>query len=150
MKLLVGFCSLIFVGVAGWQLGGRLSSDAIGMALGVLFGIMAGIPAALMVLAARRHDELEHDEPRRSRRQQQPAYSTYPQFPQQQQPPVIVVTGQGSPPGQSGGYGQGYNQGYGQPPLMQPNQMQLPGPTDGAPQRQFRVVGETDEIIDSW
>lgn len=161
MKALIGFCSLIFVGVAGWQLGGRLSSDAIGMALGVLFGIMAGIPAALMVLAARRHEVFD-EEPRRPRRQQQPAgFGAYPQF-QQSQPPVIVVTGQGVPgqmgPGQGGypqsGYQQGYDPSYGQahghPSLMQPNQMQLPGPVDAVPQRQFRVVGESDEIIDSW
>lgn len=147
MKLIVGLCALVFVGITGWQLGGRLSSDAIGMALGVLFGIMAGIPAALMVLAARRHEEPEFDEPRRSRRQQQQhGYGAYPQFPQQQ-PPVIVVTGQGAPGMQGGGYQQ---QGYGQPPLMHPNQMQLPGPNDGAAHRQFRVVGETDEVLDSW
>ena len=114
MKTIVGLCGLIFVGVAGWQLGGRLSSDAIGMALGVLFGIMAGIPAALMVLAARRQSEFDlDDDPRRSRRQQpQPQYGMYPQIPQQQ-PPVIVVTGQGAPAGQGAGYGQGYGQGYG-------------------------------------
>lgn len=151
MKFIVGLCALIFVGLTGWQLGGRLSSDAIGMALGVLFGIMAGIPAALMVLAARRHEEPDFDEPRRPRRQQQQGYGGYPQFPQQQQPPVIVVTGQGAPGMQGAGYQQqGYGQGYGQPPLMHPNQMQLPGPNDGASQRQFRVVGETEEILDSW
>lgn len=56
IKCFLGLCGLVFVGVAGWQLGGRLSSDAIGMALGVLFGIMAGIPATLMVLLVRRDD----------------------------------------------------------------------------------------------
>lgn len=54
MKYIFGLCALAFVGSVGWQLGGRLSSDAIGMALGILFGIMAGIPAGLIVLAAKR------------------------------------------------------------------------------------------------
>lgn len=65
MTKLIALAALIFVGVAGWQLGGRLSSDAIGMALGVLFGIMAGIPASLMVLAARRNEDRDYERPRR-------------------------------------------------------------------------------------
>ena len=52
---------LIFVGAAGWKIGGNLSSDALGMALGILFGVMAGIPAALMVLATGQRERRYHD-----------------------------------------------------------------------------------------
>ncbi len=83
MKHLLGFAALIFVGFAGWQLGGRLSSDAIGMALGVLFGVTAGIPASLMMLAARRYDDYYDDPPPHRRYEDRQAL-----------PPIIVVTGQ--------------------------------------------------------
>jgi hypothetical protein len=57
MKHLSFLALLIFIGAAGWQIGGELSHDAIGMALGILFGIMASIPTMLMVLAGQRRDE---------------------------------------------------------------------------------------------
>ena len=64
MKALLGFCVLAFVGAVGWQIGGTLSSDALGMAIGILFGIMAGIPATLILLAsARREDEIRYQAP---------------------------------------------------------------------------------------
>ena len=40
----------IFIGV--WQLGARLSTDAIGMGVGLVFGVLAGVPAALMIMLA--------------------------------------------------------------------------------------------------
>lgn len=170
MKAIIAIGGLCFMGVAGWQLGGRLSSDAIGMALGVLFGIMAGIPASLMVLAARRRDfgADEFEPPRRGRQQQQPQFPMgYGQFPQQ--PPVIVVagqgmTGQGMAGGQQGGYPQhgfaqnaytqnGYPQrGYGMPHPsdMPPGQMMIEGPVSSPQQREFRVVGEVEEVLEPW
>jgi len=45
---------LIGVGVGAWQIGEKLSSDAVSMAVGVLFGILAGIPTALLVLVGNR------------------------------------------------------------------------------------------------
>ena len=52
MKLKILFAALlIFVGFAGWQIGGKLSTDATGMAIGILLGVMAGIPTALIILA---------------------------------------------------------------------------------------------------
>ena len=45
---------LVGVGVLGWKLGERLSSDSIAMALGLLFGVLAGLPTALLVLASDR------------------------------------------------------------------------------------------------
>lgn len=65
IQLILGLCVLVFVGVAGWHLGSRLSSDAIGMALGVLIGTMGGMPAAIMVLAAKRRDGADQDRPSR-------------------------------------------------------------------------------------
>lgn len=59
-RLIVGFVFLAPIAWAGWQLGGMLSTDALGMALGVLFGIMAGIPMALIALAADRRVRVEH------------------------------------------------------------------------------------------
>jgi len=61
MKISVSFLGLILVGWAGWHVGGKLSPDALGMAVGMLFGILAGIPAALMVMASqqpRRNEDL--------------------------------------------------------------------------------------------
>ncbi|MEM7131399.1 MAG: hypothetical protein AAF702_34110 [Chloroflexota bacterium] len=143
MKAIMGLGSLGFIGFMGWQLGSQLSSDAIGMALGVLFGIMAGIPAALMVLAAKRTGDYDRQERRRVRREE--TYDTYPHYPQQQ-PPVIVVTGQGTPPGQAGSYPQS----YAQPSLASPHQMQIAGPQQELSHRQFRVVGGSDEGVDNW
>lgn len=54
MKNFILLCLFLFVGVAGWQIGQKLSSDAVSMAVGVLFGCMAGIPAALLVLVSQR------------------------------------------------------------------------------------------------
>ncbi|MFN8440507.1 MAG: hypothetical protein U0175_07060 [Caldilineaceae bacterium] len=55
--LAVGF--LLFLCAAGWEIVGRLSSDAIDLALGVLFGVMAGIPAALIALMASRRSDYQ-------------------------------------------------------------------------------------------
>lgn len=142
MKAMFGLGALLFIGILGWQVGEQLSSDAIGMALGVLFGIVAGIPAALMVLAAKRVDNSDRVERRRTHGRD--AYGAYP-LPQQ--PPVIVVTGQGSPPaGQAGGYGQP----YGAPLISSPAQMNLAGQPSSGAERHFRVVGEEDDSVDSW
>ncbi|MCB9161622.1 MAG: hypothetical protein H6644_17570 [Caldilineaceae bacterium] len=45
---------LVIVGVLAWQIGSKLSADAIGMGVGVLFGVMAGIPTALLLMAHNR------------------------------------------------------------------------------------------------
>lgn len=63
MKLLFAIGALVLLALAGWQLGGMLSSDAFGLALGVLLGLMAGIPAALIAMSADRrvrHDVYHH------------------------------------------------------------------------------------------
>lgn len=65
MKHILALCAFILVGTVGWQLGGRLSSDAIGMALGILFGIMAMVPLVLMAFAMRNGERYEDPEPRR-------------------------------------------------------------------------------------
>src|SRR5262245_9937349 len=95
MKRFILIAGLIFVGVAGWRIAARLSSDAIGMAIGVLFGIMAGIPAAVMVLAAQRRRAENEDMPRGQAqgRFSQPGYAAFPP----QQPPVIVLAGHAPP-----------------------------------------------------
>lgn len=140
MKSIFGLGLFLLVGVAGWQIGNRLSPDAIGMALGVLFGVMAGIPASLMVLAA------AHKDDSRNQKQQFVAHQNanhYPALPQQ--PPVIVITGQGESIPQ--------NQAYHSYPCNlddSPMQKSLPGPIEAASHREFRVVGETEEVLQSW
>jgi hypothetical protein len=71
-----------------WQITGRLSPDALGMALGVLFGMLAGLPVALLVLAAAQR------RPAPPRVEQQP--DAYPHH-----PPVIVLTGDHYVPSQN-------------------------------------------------
>ncbi len=129
---------LAFVAVAAWRISGRLSADAVSMAVGVLFGVAAGVPAALLMLASSRRresgrdDEFEGAERGRSGRNPQAAYGGY--FPQ---PPVIVVTG-----------GQ---------PMQQPmqashgRQAALPAPYGATiDAREFKVVGEREGWIDEW
>lgn len=86
MKKITVLCLLVFVGVAGWKIGDKLSADAVGMAVGVLFGMLAGIPAALLVLASNRQREM------------QPPPAPQP-TPTRQFPPVIVLTGAALPRG---------------------------------------------------
>lgn len=72
-----------------WQITGRLSPDALGMALGVLFGVLAGLPVALLVLAAHRR----------------PAPPTQPAVrwpdPYHHTPPVIILHGATHVPNQN-------------------------------------------------
>ena len=48
---------VVVLGVLIWQIGGRLSTDAVGMAVGMVFGALSGIPAALLILATARRGE---------------------------------------------------------------------------------------------
>lgn len=150
MKSFFGAATLIFVGVVGWRIGGQLSSDALGMAVGILFGVMAGIPTALILLASQRREVQLRDE-RDEKRPHQLSANPHPY-----QPPVIVVAGQAPSPQpyghqfqhpygqQGGGYGQ-----YGGYP--QQGQAMLPGPVLEAPApRQFKVVGEVEEMVEQW
>jgi hypothetical protein len=58
MRRLIVLGVLIAGGVAVWQIGNKLSSDAISMAVGLIFGTLALLPATVMVLATsgRRRD----------------------------------------------------------------------------------------------
>ena len=149
MKAIIALGSFSFIGFAGWRIGGQLSADALGMALGILFGVMAGIPAALMVLAARRNDD-RMMEPRSNSNRGQLAMGGPGQY--MQQPPVIVVTGNA---GQGAPYGgqqpiNGYQQYGGADPTMHQSYPALPPPAEHSAQpeqRRFRVVGETEEWL---
>ncbi len=141
MKRLIILMALVFVAVAGWRIGDRLSSDALGMAIGVLFGIVAGIPTALLLLASSRRRSEAEDSPRSNPQGRFPQNGYgYPAFPQQ--PPVIVLAGNGA---------QGHmpmQPGYGN--VDQQPRYALPAPREMAEERKFRVVGEKDEWIDEW
>ena len=151
MKRMILFGGVLFVGVAAWRIGDRLSADAIGMALGVLFGVLAGLPVALLVLASSRRREQQEDDYSNGRsrgvqvRQQAlpPGYG----YPMPQQPPVIVLAGHPNAAPQCAPYGYGYDQPH-------PQQRMLPGPQgmggEMPQERRFKVVGETEEWIEEW
>ena len=147
VKSFWGAAILIFVGVAGWRIGGQLSADALGMAVGILFGVMAGIPTALILLASQRRDH----EPRAGSTEQKKPHQLA-ENPHPYQSPVIVVAGHA--PTQPH-YGQQWQQPYGQyAPYggqAQYAQPMLPGPAPEMPgPRQFKVVGEEEEFVESW
>lgn len=62
MRKLTGIGALIFICIAGWQIGEGMTPGSLNMALGVCFGMMGGIPAALIALAGsnRRVDVYHH------------------------------------------------------------------------------------------
>lgn len=129
MKHALTFGVLVLGGIAAWRIGETLSSDAISMGLGIFFGMVAGIPAALMVMAAARRREYVDTE--RADRRAPQAYASAAQ------PPVIVVTAPGFPP-------------HGQAPNLVSPTMELPLWSSARQERQFRVVGERDELVDEW
>lgn len=141
MKKLIVLAALILIGLISWRIGGRLSSDALGMGLGVLFGVLAGVPTAMLMMASsRRRDEPApqqgHGQGHMRQGQAQAPYG-YPQ------PPVIVLAGNGAPaqaPPQNM-YGDPYQ---GARPGL------LPAPANTVEARQFRVVGEKEEWVDEW
>lgn len=111
-------------------IGGRLSPDALGMAVGLVFGVLAGVPTALLVLAANRRHVDDVDE-------------AQPQAPPQLLAERITVT----------------ERVYGRPGVVVRSELPaayvqplLPGP--GAPaadrERRFQVVGEREEWLDEW
>jgi hypothetical protein len=152
MKAWLGIGVLVFVGVAGWRVGGSLSPDALSMAVGVLFGVLAGVPTALLVMAGGRSRTTAEETPRMRRGERAAGYEggygggyeggnprgSYPPayWPHQPAPPpVIVLAGP-----------QGMGQGWGQPPALNVPQ---PGWTP-RPDRQFTVVGDRDGLLDDW
>lgn len=146
--LAVGF--LLFICAAGWEIGGRLSTDALGLAMGVLFGVMAGVPAALIALTASRRTESQAP----SRMDQQ--MGLMPRNMGQPQPPVIILAGA---PMQQPWQGQQAGAQYAMPyrqeqpnynvvdsyayPVGQQNVQQPAG-------RQFKLIGEKEELIEDW
>ena len=139
MKRFFALAVLVFVGVAAWQIGSKLSADAIGMGVGVLFGVMAGIPTALLLLASNRRRQQDDDWQSQGRgRGQQHGMMPYGQYPQQ--PPVIVLAGGTAQP-QQGYDPYGGRQGYAPA---------LPDHRQTVDAREFRVVGEKETVIEEW
>lgn len=137
MKRFFALAVLVFVGVATWQIGSKLSADAIGMGVGVMFGVMAGIPTALLLLASNRRRQGDDDwrEPRGRQHGMMP-YGHYPQ-----QPPVIVLAGGHMPQTQQGMDPYGGQRGYAPA---------LPDHRQTIEAREFRVVGEKESVIEEW
>lgn len=140
MKRFLALAVLVFIGVATWQIGSRLSADAIGMGVGVMFGVMAGIPTALLLLASNRRRQADDDWSGQGRmRGQQHGMLPYGQYPQQ--PPVIVLAGGQMAQPQQGFDAYGAQRGYAPA---------LPDRRHTIDAREFRVVGEKESVIEEW
>jgi hypothetical protein len=50
MRHLLGIAVVVVLGFLAWQVGSRLSTDSVGMAIGLVFGVLAGVPSALLIL----------------------------------------------------------------------------------------------------
>ncbi|MCX6042309.1 MAG: hypothetical protein NTV69_14360 [Caldilinea sp.] len=120
-----GVGAVILWGIAIWQLGGRLSDDAVGMALGIVLGVLASIPASLLILAGSQRQIAQQET--RSLRAVQEAPAAYP-------PPVIVLAGQPQLP--SAGF-------HPQQPNIEDS---WSTPRLGA--RRFKIVGEQEQWIE--
>lgn len=140
MRSLLLIVSILFVTGMAWQIGGRLSPDALGMALGVLFGVLAGIPMALMVLASARRRSLQESEDNFQGRNGGPQYRNAPQA------PVIILTGA---PAQYAGQHQ-YAATNPHATLDGQFRPVLPGPTETPAPRKYKVVGEKEEWLDDF
>jgi hypothetical protein len=138
MKKLVIMLAIVILAGFAWLIADRLSPDAVGMALGMLFGVLAGVPTALLMMASnrRRYEEDEEEDGRMPAK----GYGQYGIGPYGQQAPVIVLT---APQ-------------YQQPPTIDaagyPTRPALPGPSANyiPNARQFRLVGEKEELIEEW
>jgi hypothetical protein len=55
--------ALIFVGVGAWNIGNRLSTDAVSMAIGLVFGVFAVFPTLFLIVFAARQPARRDDAP---------------------------------------------------------------------------------------
>mgnify|MGYP006901756260 FL=1 len=142
MKRLIIVALLIFVGFAGWQAGGALSTDAMGMAVGIVFGVLASLPAALLILvASRRSAQQEPPMPRSSAQPQSQAGHG--------QMPIVIMAPPAYPGYGQPGYGQPAGQQYAQLPGHQANNWAFPSQPSRA-ERSFTIVGEQSNDVDEW
>jgi len=52
MRSVISLALLALLALLAWQVGSRLSTDAVGMGVGLVFGVMAGVPVALLISLA--------------------------------------------------------------------------------------------------
>lgn len=85
MKGFLSVAVLVFVVVAGWQVGQTIDPDVVLIVIGFVFGTLAAIPVGLLMLVSQRRKDGD-DGPRRGGRGG--GYSDYPPmaYPPQQQP----------------------------------------------------------------
>jgi hypothetical protein len=140
VKRFIVLGTILFVAVMAFRIAERLSPDALGMGLGVLFGVLAGIPTAILVLASARRRE-EDAEPGRANGRGHHYLGGHPYGALPQQPPVIILAGNGLPVQQ---HAQQPYHGYGVD-----GQPAWSGHHPGPP-RQFRLVGETEGVIEDF
>jgi hypothetical protein len=130
-----GVLALIaFAVTLAYQVGTRLSTDAVNLAVGVLFGMLASVPVSfgLLIALTRERSNRESTESRTI----EPS-TLAPTSPRPTQPPVIVI----APPT---GYGQGYSaQNYVQPMGAMPFQNYHESPSDEfIDARDWRIIGD--------
>jgi len=135
MRKLLVMAALVFVGTMGWRIGGRLSVDALGMAVGIVFGVLASIPAALLVLAASQGSRAG-----RSQEGEGQAGRSGPGA-----PPVIVVTGPAQVVGQANIHRDQGQPAQTPPPIIVEDRGEVQGRA-----RRFLVLGEDDDWADEW
>lgn len=130
---------IVGMAVLAYQVGSRLSDDAIMTIVGVSCGILASIPVSIGLLIALTRERATYAAEEYGQAEPAPApYNTYrpamPAQPQMQQPQIIVV----SPPQQQF------------PPNFSPygNYLQPPAANNALPapmqERNFKIVGEDE------
>lgn len=135
---------ILGAGVMAYEIGSRLSDEAIMMIAGVSCGIVASIPVSLGLLIALTRDRTSYAADDTADLEPEPApYTIYrpaapqppqvPQFPQQQPQIIVVAPPQSQLPPNFAPYGN-----YLSPPQLNA----LPAPMQ---ERTFKIVGEDDE-----
>ena len=118
-----GIGAILFLVTLAVVIGLRMSSEAMAVVIGVIFGVAASIPASLLIVAVTwRREQRAANYPYNTRR-----HSAHEALP----PSVVIVSPNGAGPGS----------GYRQPAYLPPPEMQW-----GQPPRQFRVIGDPDEV----
>lgn len=118
-----GVGGILFLITLAVVIGLRMSSEAMAVVIGVIFGVAASIPTSLLIMAVtwRREQKALGNTNSAARRLAREAL-----------PPSVVIV---NPGGVTSGN-----------PYRQPAYLPQPDVQWGQPQRQFRVVGEPDEV----
>lgn len=122
-KRWLGVGGILFLITLAVVIGLRMSSEAMGVVIGVIFGVAASIPTSLLIVAVTW---------RREQRAAGYASNGRRSFAQEALPPSVVIVNPGAPmPGNA---------------YRQPAYLPQPDAQWGQPARQFRVIGDPEEL----